>query len=145
MEFYIERIKDYSKELTETINSLLVQLSETAIPLVDSDVKEMIASSANRLFVARKKTNKEIIAMLTMIIFRIPYAKKGLLEDVVVDGQYRGKGIGTKLISAAIDQARWERVKYIDFTSHPKRVTANRLYQHLGFKKRKTNIYRIKL
>lgn len=145
MEFYIERIKDYSVGLTEAINKLLMQLNETAIPLTDLDVKNMIVSSVSRLFVARRLDNKEIVGMLTMIIFRIPYAKKGLLEDIVVDKEYRKKGIGTKLIATALDLARKEGVVYLDFTSRPTRTSANNLYQHLGFKKRNTNIYRILL
>ena len=143
MEFYIERIKDCSGELTKAINKLLVQLNETAIPLTDQDVKDMIASSVNKLFVARKSDSKEIIGMLTLIIFRIPFAKKGLLEDLVVDKEYRKKGIGTKLITAALNLARKEGVVYLDFTSSPTRTAANNLYQHLGFEKRDTSVYRI--
>lgn len=145
MEIYIEKLKDYSLELIEALNKLLKQLDNAATPLTKNDIENMIASPANRLFVARRKNNKEIIGMLTLITFRIPFTKKGLLEDIVVDKKYRGKGIGTKLISAAIDEARREGVACIDFTSHPKRVDANRLYQHLGFEKRDTNVYRIEL
>lgn len=145
MEIYVEQIKNYSIELAEAVNRLLKQLNETAITLDKRHIEDIIASSANRLFVARKKNNKEIVGMLTLIVFRIPYAKKGLFEDVVVDEKYRGKGVGTKLISYAIGQARKEGITYLTFTSNPKRVAANRLYQHLGFKKRDTNVYRIEL
>lgn len=145
MEFYIERIKDYSAGLTEAVNKLLVQLNEAANPLTDSDVKDMIASSVNKLFVARKLNDKEMIGMLTLIVFRIPVAKRGLLEDLVVDRKYRGKGIATKLISTAINEARRNGASYLYFSSNPKRVAANRLYRHLGFKKRETNLYRVEL
>lgn len=145
MKFYIEKIKDYSAGLTEAINKLLAQLNETAIPLTDSDVKYMIASSVNKLFVARRLNDKEIIGMLTLIVFRIPVAKRGLLEDLVVDRKYRGKGIATKLISTAINEARKNGAKYLYFSSNPKRVAANRLYKHLGFKKRESNLYRVEL
>ena len=145
MEIYIEQVKNYSIELTKAINRLLKQLNTDASLLTDDEVKTMIASQANRLFVARKLGDKEIVGMLNLIAFRIPFAKKGLLEDIVVDKKYRGKGIGTRLISAAIDQARQEELKYIDFTSNPMRVEANKLYQRLGFEKRDTNAYRIKL
>ena len=145
MEIYIEQVKNYSIGLTEAINRLLKQLNTDASLLTDDEVKTMIASQANRLFVARKLGDKEIVGMLNLIAFRIPFAKKGLLEDIVVDKKYRGKGIGTRLISAAIDQARQEELKYIDFTSNPMRVEANKLYQRLGFEKRDTNAYRIKL
>lgn len=145
MEFYIEQLKGFSLELTAALNRLLKQLNKAVVPLNDKDIKDMLTSSVNRLFVARRLDNKEIVGMLTLVVFRIPYAKKGLIEDVVVGGEYRGKGIGTKLISTAINQARQEKVKYLDLTSHPKRVAANRLYQRLGFEKRNTNVYRIKL
>ena len=143
MEVYIEQLKTFSSEFTVAINKLLKQLDDTASLLTEVDVKGMIDSSANYLFVARRLDNKEIIGMLTMIVFRIPFAKKGLLEDLVVDKEYRGKGIGTKLITAAIKKARKVGVVYLDFTSRPTRVAANNLYQSLGFKKRDTNIYRI--
>lgn len=145
MKISIERLKIYSPELTEVLNRLLKQLDDAAIPLKKTDVEDMIVSGANRLFVARSMDNKKIIGMLTLIVFRIPFARKGLLEDITVDQEYRGKGIGTKLIAAAINQAREEGVKYLDFTSRPERVEANRLYKRLGFKKRNTNSYRIKL
>lgn len=143
MDISIERLKAYSLGLAETLNNLLKQLDNTAIPLTKTDVKDIIISSASRLFVARRMDNKQIIGMLTLIIFRIPFVKKGLLEDIVVDEKYRGKGIGTKLIATAISQAHKEGVKYLDFTSRPERVTANRLYKRLGFKKRETNVYRL--
>lgn len=145
MEFYIERIKDYSEELTEAINNLLVQLNKTAIPLTDLDVKGMVASPANRLFVARKKTDKEIVGMLTLIIYRIPVWKKGWVEDVVVDKAYRNNGIATKLIRHAIENAKDEGVTSLNLTSSPKREIANKLYKRLGFEERDTNVYWIKL
>lgn len=145
MNIYIEKVKDYSGELTEAVNKLLVQLNETAVTLSDQEIKNMIAASANKFFVAKEVKSKKIVGMITLIVFRIPYAKKGWLEDLVVDNEYRGKGIGTKLMSAAIIEARKENVTCLDLTSNPKRVMANKFYQHLGFKKRDTNVYRIEL
>lgn len=143
MEFYIEILKKFSLELITALNKLLKQLDNTATPLTKADIENMIVSPAIRLFVARRLDNEEIIGMLTMIIFRIPYAKKGLFEDIVVDKEYRKKGIGTKLIATALNLARKEGVVYLDFTSRPTRMAANNLYQHLGFKKRDTSVYRI--
>lgn len=143
MKIYIEQLSSSSIELIKPLNKLLKQLDNAVTSLTKEDLKQMITSSAHRLFVARRLENKEIIGMLTMVVFRIPFAKKGLLEDLVVDKQYRGKGVGTKLITTAINKACKERVAYLDFTSRPTRVAANKLYQRLGFKKRDTNIYRI--
>ncbi len=145
MEFYIEKVENFSEELTNDINNLLVQLNETAVPLKNQDIKDMIASSVNNFFVAKESENKKIVGMISLIILRTAFAKKAFIEDVVVDSKYRGKGIGTKLISFAIDAARKKGVTYIDLTSNPKRTVANKLYEHLGFEKRDTNVYRIKL
>ena len=145
MEIYIEKVTNYSVGLTETINRLLVQLNETAVKLTNQDVKNMISSSANKFFVAKESGNKKIVGMITLIVFQTAFTRKGIIEDVVVDKEYRGKGIGTKLVTSAIIEARKEGTTCIDLTSNPTRIAANKLYQHLGFKKRDTNVYRIEL
>lgn len=143
MEVSIEQLKTFSLEALVALNKLLKQLDNTASVVRKTDLEYMIDSSTNRIFIARRADSKQIIGMLTLIIFRILFTKKGLLEDLVVDKNCRGKGIGTKLITTAIKKAREEGVVYLDFTSRPTKVEANKLYQHLGFKKRDTNIYRI--
>lgn len=143
MEISIVQLKTFSLELLVALNKLLKQLENNATPLTKTDVEYMIDSSTNRIFIARRTDNKQIIGMLTLIIFRIPFAKKGLLEDLVVDKNHRGEGVGTKLITTAIKKAHEEGAVYLDFSSRPKRVEANNLYRRLGFKKRDTNIYRI--
>jgi ribosomal protein S18 acetylase RimI-like enzyme len=64
------------------------------------------------------------------------------IEDVVVDTEERGKGIGEALTLAALDRARVEGAKPVDLTSRPSREAANRLYQRVGFQSRQTNLYR---
>ena len=145
MEFYIQQLKKFSSELTVALNKLLKQLDNAATPLTQVDIENMIDSPANRLFVARRSDNKEIVGMLTLIVYRIPVWKKGWIEDVVVDKTYRNKGIATKLIDHGVKSAKAEGVLSLNFTSRPERETASRLYRRLGFEKRNTNVYRIKL
>ncbi|CAO3663586.1 unnamed protein product [Rhizopus stolonifer] len=64
------------------------------------------------------------------------------IEDVVVDSEHQGKGIGTRLIHEAIQRAKILKAKSIDLTSRPDREAANRLYRKLGFVQRETNVYR---
>jgi len=145
MEISIEQLKTFSSELPLFLNKLLKQLNEDAVPLKETDIKNMIGSSANHLFVARRSDNQEIVGMLTLIVYRIPVWKKGWLEDLVVDKKYRNKGIATKLIYHAIKNAKAEGVLCLNLTSSPARVDANKLYNRLGFEKRDTNAYSIKL
>ena len=67
------------------------------------------------------------------------------IEDVVVDNQARGKGVGDALNRAALAEAERRGAKTVDLTSRPSREAANRLYQRLGFKQRDTNVYRYDL
>lgn len=141
---HIEQLKNSSADIVLQLNHLLTQLDKTAKPLSIEDVYEMVESLTNSLFVARDGISKNIIGMITLIVYRIPFTKKGILEDLVVDQVYRGKGIGATLMNHAIHKAREAGVSYLDFTSRPQREAANKLYERLGFQKRDTNVYRIK-
>lgn len=145
MEFYIEKVQKFSLDLVKALNKLLKQLDSKSILLGREDVENMIDSPANRLFVARRSDNKEIVGMLTLIVYRIPVWKKGWIEDVVVDEAYRNKGIATKLFQHGIESAKADGVLSLNFTSRPEREAANKLYLSLGFVKRNTNVYCIKI
>ncbi|HEY5104150.1 MAG TPA: GNAT family N-acetyltransferase [Acidimicrobiales bacterium] len=129
-----------SPELLEGLNNLLPQLSSNASVLTMSDVEAMVASDAATLFVACD--GDAIVGTLTLVIFTIPTGLRGWIEDVVVDEDARGLGIGEALTSAALDEARIRGVRSLDLTSRSSREAANALYQKLGFERRETNVYR---
>ncbi|MCL5438454.1 MAG: GNAT family N-acetyltransferase [Patescibacteria group bacterium] len=141
----IESLKVVSNGVTKALNSLLLQLVSNAKPLTDEAVREMLSSSSNRLLIAKDQKTNTIVGMLTLVIYRIPSVKKGVIHELVVDERWRQKGIGRKLIACTIEQARKEGIQYLDLTSNPKRESANKLYQSIGFEKRDTNVYRMKL
>jgi ribosomal protein S18 acetylase RimI-like enzyme len=64
------------------------------------------------------------------------------IEDVIVDADARGKGVGEALSREAIRIAASRGARTIELTSRPSREAANRLYQRLGFQPRETNVYR---
>jgi ribosomal protein S18 acetylase RimI-like enzyme len=78
-------------------------------------------------------------------MFRIPTGLRAWIEDVVVDGEARGNGVGEALNLFAIEVARKRGAVTVDLTSRPSREAANRLYQRLGFVARDTNVYRFTL
>ena len=106
-------------------------------------MEEIIESDTTVLFAAR--SGQEIVGLLTLAIFRIPTGVRAWIEDVVVDNQARGKGVGDALNRAALAEAERRGAKTVDLTSRPSREAANRLYQRLGFKQRDTNVYRYDL
>jgi len=86
-----------------------------------------------------------IVGMLTLAIFRIPTGIRAWVEDVVVDGASRGRGVGEALTQAAVAFAGARGALTVDLTSRASREAANRLYQRIGFELRDTNVYRLKL
>ena len=63
------------------------------------------------------------------------------LDELIVDPQSRGKGIGTQLMNACEEWA-WKRNCYkIEFTSRTERASSIELYEKLGYEKRDSNIF----
>lgn len=127
-------------ELLDAFHRLVPQLSSSATPLTIAELAEMVGSPCTDVFVAR--LGGVVVGTLTLVTFRIPTGVRAWIEDVVVDGQARGRGVGEALNRAAIDHARSRGAKTVDLTSRPSREAANRLYQRIGFAPRSTNVYR---
>lgn len=143
----IQRLTQITHSDLDEIQSLIRQLDPDPRTISLSDVSSMLAQGELFFFVVRDdaKINMPIIGMASIIIYQIPTCKKGYIEDVVVDQNYRGLGLGRQLTQKCIDTARENNAKYIDLTSNPSRVAANELYKKMGFERRETNVYRMKL
>lgn len=141
----IERVTTYSSEMADSIWSLVRQLISTYKPFTDANFQEMIQNPSSYLFVARDVVNKKIAGMVMVMIYRIPDSKKAYVDDLVVDEHFRNRGIATMLFDKVIATAREEHVSYIELTSNPDRVKGTPIYEKLGFQKRETNVYRLRL
>jgi ribosomal protein S18 acetylase RimI-like enzyme len=131
-------------ELFNAMARLVPQLSSSASPLTAYELEGIIESPATTLFVARDQ-DEQIVGSLTLAVFRTPTGVRAWIEDVVVESDARGGGIGSALVRAAVDTARRAEARTVDLTSRPRREDANRLYQRLGFERRETNVYRLTL
>ncbi len=132
-----------SADVLAACHRLIPQLSSSSAPISAQELEEIIESDTTVLFAAR--SGQEIVGLLTLAIFRIPTGVRAWIEDVVVDNQARGRGVGDALNRAALAEAERRGAKTVDLTSRPSREAANRLYQRLGFKQRDTNVYRYDL
>lgn len=128
-------------ELFEAFQRLVPQLSSSNPAPARAELEEIVNSPAVILFMARDEA-RQIVGSLSLVVFRIPTGVRAWIEDVVVDGSARGKGIGEALTRAALERAGSLGVKTVDLTSRPSREAANRLYQRVGFQARQTNLYR---
>jgi GNAT superfamily N-acetyltransferase len=86
-----------------------------------------------RLFVLTR--GSKILGMVSLL-FTISTAEGGKaawLEDLVVRPEHRGKGLGTRLLRAAIDWARREGLTRITLLTDTDNANARQLYARHGF------------
>ena len=134
----IEEASTLTDELAASFVALLPQLSSTPPDL--ELLKAVIDAEESALLVAC--IEGRIVGMCTLVTFPIPSGIRCWIEDVVVDTEVRGHGIGAELVNAAIARAKAAGARSVDLTSRPSRLDANRLYERLGFQQRETNVYR---
>jgi ribosomal protein S18 acetylase RimI-like enzyme len=130
-------------ELVTAFERLIPQLSSSNPPPTAAELTALVSSDASTLFIAR--VDGQIVGSLTLAMFPIPTGIRAWIEDVVVDSNARGHGVGEALNMAALEHARKNGAITVDLTSRPSREAANRLYQRIGFKARETNVYRYEL
>lgn len=72
-------------------------------------------------------------AILVVIVNERHDEPYGLLENVYVEIEYRGKGVGTKLVNLVIDEARARGCYKIIATSRHSKLEVHALYKKYGF------------
>jgi ribosomal protein S18 acetylase RimI-like enzyme len=137
----VEEAAEVTPELVDALARLVPQLSQSAPPVGEAEVGDMVASPAIRLLVARDDTGA-IVGTLSLVLFRIPTGVRGWIEDVIVDEAARGRGVGEALTAEAIRLANAAGARTLDLTSRPSREAAHRLYTKMGFGVRETSVYR---
>src|SRR5574344_467509 len=138
----IIELQTYTKPQFEELYQLVAQLSE-GIKLTNTTLNQVIENKNAHLYCIIE--NEHIIGCATLCVFYSPSAKKASIEDVVVSSEYRGQHLGRKLMTYVLDEAKKMGTMELHLTSKPKRVAANALYQALGFKKKETNYYQMKI
>lgn len=150
-------VGEVTPALVAAFERLTPQLSRSNLAPSADQLAEIVVSPATDLFVAVADADADadadaevagsgsIVGALTLARFRIPTGMRAWIEDVVVDDSARGRGVGAALGRAALDRARAAGAVTVDLTSRPSREAANRLYRRLGFERRETNVYRMKL
>jgi ribosomal protein S18 acetylase RimI-like enzyme len=139
----IEIANDVTDEIVAAFERLIPQLSSSSPAPTRDQLAAIVGDPFSVLYLAR--VDGDIVGSLTLATYQIPTGLKAWIEDVVVDGTVRGRGVGEALSAAALDEARRRGAKDVSLTSRPFRESANRLYQRLGFQPYETNVYRFKL
>ena len=140
----IEIAAQVDDELHQAFERLVPQLTNNHPPPARDDLIALLRDQASTLLLARDEQGK-IMGALTLAVYHVPTGIRSVIEDVVVDSSARGHGFGEELMNRAIDLAREKGATSISLTSNAQRVAANRLYLKIGFKRRETNVYQLKL
>lgn len=141
--FEIEELKSINKAQITNLQSLMCELAPD-IRVSASVIKNVVASPNSHLFVI--KDQGSIIGCASLGVYISPTGKKASIEDVVISSNYRGHGLGRRLLEYMIAYTK-EQMKDIDLhlTSNPNRKVANCLYKAIGFELRNTNEYQMSI
>ena len=139
----IIEIQTYSQEYHEAMQRILDQLTTNPMTLTEDMCRQLFESENSHLFFLVK--DEQIAGMLTVGIYHSPTGGKAWIEDVVVDESFRGQGLSKLLVAHAIEFTKSMGIPSLMLTSNPKRIAANKLYQAMGFERKETNVYRMKL
>lgn len=140
MDIRVEVVREADEGLVDALGRLIPQLSSAAGPLDAEAVRRMVTCDANTVLVAR--TPDAVVGTLTLVLLPLPSGVRARIEDVVVDGAARGRGVARLLTREALRIAREASARTVDLTSRPDRAAANRLYEQLGFQARQSTVYR---
>jgi len=88
----------------------------------------------NRLLVAESGGTIAGSFQLTFVPDMQPDGRDvAIVENVIVDGAARGRGIGSAMMRWAVDEARRHGCSQVKLTSNRARADAHRFYERLGF------------
>lgn len=130
-----------SRRVVTGVDRLLRQLATTLPPFDEERLDRIVAASDVHLLLAEQADGR-IVGMLSVALYDVPSGRKAWIEDVVVDADARGAGIGARLVQEALALARREGAVKVMLTSNAARQTAHRLYERMGFVRYDTDVFR---
>lgn len=128
--------EDLSDAVTQLFNQLNDRLKQQPLPNIYED---------NSIIFITCSDGEQLIGMASMALYKVISGYKGMVEDVVVDNAYRGKGIGRKLMEKLLAAGKEKDLDEILLFSGHHRTAAINLYKSLGFVKKDSGLYRMVL
>lgn len=133
------------EDLTADMEEQMVKLFKQLNPDIKLNLLAKIMEKPDQLSLVYCQEGDQIIGMASMITYSVLSGSKGLVEDVVVDVNARGKGLGRKLMEELLYIAEQKGLKEVLLFTGNHRQPAIRLYQKLGFEKSPSGKYRLRI
>jgi len=143
MTIRIEAAREASAELVAALTALLPQLNPNLPAPTSEHLAVLLDDPGATLLIARD--GDAIVGTALVIVYPTTMRVESRIEDVVVDGAARGRGIGEALIRECIEVARRRGASIVELQTARVRLAANRLYERMGFERRDSNPYRMTL
>ena len=140
----IKILTELKPENDKDIRQLALALTKDASVEYSPDFLRKIINNPDHVAIVAFDGNKIIGIIILITYLLIEGERKGWIEGLVVSENYRGQGIGRKLLEKVIEEAKKKGLKSLNLTSREERIAANKLYQKMGFIRYETNVYRIK-
>ena len=124
---------DLQSQLTELYKQLNAELTQLDLATALSDY--------NTTDVVICFDDDKLVGIAMMAKYKVVSGHKGMIEDVVVSSEYRGQGIGRKLMEKLLEQAEISKLDDVLLFSGHHRTAAISLYKSLGFKLKESGMY----
>lgn len=137
----MEKFRELKQEDEAHVLELMRQLTKAEI---NFDIQTAIADDKCHCLVVEYENR--VIGFGALIVHLVPVrGYVGKIEDIVIHEEFRGKGLGRKLMQELLSIGKKKNLKLIDLTSNPSRIPARKLYESLGFELRDTGVFRLSL
>lgn len=127
-------------EVTDALQLQLTELyKQLNAELTQLDLATVLSNHTTDVVICRD--GDVLVGIAMMAKYKVVSGHKGMIEDVVVSFEYRGKGIGRKLMVKLLEQAEIEKLNDVLLFSGHHRTAAIALYKSLGFKLKDSGLY----
>ncbi len=140
-------VREYDTDVAEAMGRLRQQLSarHDGSAISREVIEELIESPYHDILIA--SDDGKVVGMAIVSIVMATLDRNVYMEDLVVDAECRGKGVGGKLLDAVKDWGREHGCRRLEFTSssREKKEGAKGFYESHGAEVRETNAFRAEL
>ena len=143
----ISPLREYDGDVAAAMGKLRQQLSarHDGSPIEREKIEELIESPYHDIIMAQE--DGKLIGMAIVSIVMSTLDRNVYLEDLVVDSNCRGQGVGGQMLEAIKDWGRQKGCRRLEFTSssREKKEGAAGFYESHGAELRDTNCFRVEL
>jgi phosphinothricin acetyltransferase len=134
-----------ANNITNTLQDQATALYTQLNPSISQLNLNSIVEKQGSTLIVTCRDEGVLVGLALLARYKVISGHKGMVEDVIVDSAYRGRGIGRQLMTRILEEARKDELdEVLLFTAHH-RQAAKMLYISLGFQLKDSGLYSLKL